>query len=199
MVGAALLSPEASPLGAAGAESAPATPPVGIAVGSCEVEPVEIAAFDPGNAATPVPRDDLDVIGAYRSSSELPVVADLDAVNGTLELLVQCANEGDFAKVASLFSQDFWLEEVGGNPFRASYFARQVAASPSPPAEQIDPQFSFDDARLMADGRIAGVWRWAGSGPNDAELLVLVRWEQRWLIDQVVFVDDPGVLATPIA
>ncbi|CAN5878637.1 hypothetical protein BH24CHL4_BH24CHL4_23710 [soil metagenome] len=115
----------------------------------------------------------------------------------TVHHIVSCQDEGKFAAVAALFSDQYWASEMDGLPIKTAELATMTDAIPNPPAEQIEQRASFSDARVLADGRIAGFLRWDGRRFDDTQLVAFRLVDQVWQINEVEFVNEPEVFRTP--
>jgi hypothetical protein len=173
------------------------------AVSITESEPCRIEERDSSYflqvLATPAAVKDTNysLLREYLSSSKTASQADVEGIMQTIDEIVSCQNEGNFAAVAALFSDQYWISEMTGVPAKADEFAAMADATPTPPTEPMEHEASFSDARALTDGRVAGFLRWDGRRLDDTQL-VAFRWvDGVWLIDEVVFVGEQEVFATP--
>jgi len=139
------------------------------------------------------------LVSAFNATSVLPPSADVEAIMRTVSAVIACQNEGDFGRLSALFTDAYWLIEVGGRSISAKDFAQQAKASPTAPSEQMELRASFGDARLLEDGRIAGFLRWDQRQADDVQLVAFLQVDGVWRIDQVVFTDELQVRGTPSA
>jgi hypothetical protein len=167
---------------------------------SCTVPPRDTAFFETIQGTPVVPDANHEaLIEAYRASTQYPESAHAVAVQAAIDMFDACANSGDFARLASLFSDSFWHREVRDVPARAEAFQSEVEASPSPiPAAQQMESITIGEIRELPDGRLAILVRFEIPQADDGEiqLIIFTRMGDRWLIDEVILgVDDD--LATP--
>lgn len=117
----------------------------------------------------------------------------------TIDLAVSCFNAGDFARSSALFTDSYWRREIGELAVKADSFARQVTGPVVPPSEQMEHRASLSDARLLTDGRIAGVFRWDQRQLDEGQLVAFLEVDGRWLFDEVIFIDEAELYRLPVA
>lgn len=152
-------------------------------------------------AATPAPAPPaVSLLDAFAASAVRASAEEVAAVQATVDLLVACVNAGDFSRTVSLFTDAYWLREVGGVPGKAEALASAAGATPVPVAgEDRQGPATVLDARLLADGRIAAIVAFGPATPDDSniDLVAFEKIDNRWLIDEVV-TDVARKLGTPL-
>ena len=96
-----------------------------------------------------------------------------------------------------MFTDHYWTSELNGLSAKADEFAAMAGATPSHPPELMEHRASFGDARVLADGRVAGFLRWDGRRLDDTQLVAFRMVDQVWQINEVAFVNEPEVFRTP--
>lgn len=167
---------------------------------SCAVAP-RSPGFFLSVAATPIPTPPVvSLLDAFAASAVRASAEEVAAVQATVDLLVACVNAGDFSRTVSLFTDAYWLREVGSVPGKAEALASAAAATPVPVAgEDRQGPATVLDARILADGRIAAIVFFGPSTPDDSniDLVAFEKIDNRWLIDEEV-TDVAMKLGTPL-
>lgn len=147
--------------------------------------------------ATPIANSSLLV--EFRESNEPASGDNVGAIMQTLRQVIACHNLGDFAAVATMFTDRYWIAEMEGNPVKADEFSALAAAPPMPPDELMEQRSRFSDARILPDGRIAGFLRWDYTVVENVQLVAFGLVEDIWRIDEVLFVEETAVFSSPLA
>lgn len=137
------------------------------------------------------------LVSEYKASQKTASQSAVEGVMQTIDDIVFCQNAGNFAAVAASFSDQYWISEMNGFPAKADEFAAMAEATASPPTELMEHRSSFSDARVLTDGRVAGFLRWDSRNLDDTQLVAFRLVDAVWLIDEVVFVNEPDLFGTP--
>ena len=191
------LSLTVSVSGTAGAQSpSPATYPVAPDPAECVVAPASVDEI-----ATILGTPD-DTLAASPTAFVVPAGETADAetaaeVTATLRQVFACANAGDPLRFASLFTDDFVRDFIGGVPL--DDVLGFLSAPPQPlPEDQKRVIIRFGVVQLLPDGRAGRVI--VLDEPDDPraeepDYAILEHVDGRWLVDEIH--EDGGAAATP--
>lgn len=203
----ALFAAKGAPVAAQ--DATPPVLPVTPEAAACTVEPRSISYFEQfvgtptAEQATPVTVA-TPAAGFIMPAGEVADQETVDAVTATIVELGACLNAGDFLRYGALFTDDYFqraFAEFGPIPEEELAF---LAASPEAvPAENRAAILAVLDVRLLADGRVAGlfdVYDPFEQPPGPARFYwEFVEQDGRWLIDEQVMLGsiDPAEIGTP--
>lgn len=185
----------------------PATPEAA----ACTVEPRSITFFEQF-IGTPTAEQATPAIAATPAAAfEMPAGDPADqetvaAVTATVVELAACLNAGDFLRYFALFTDDYFrgvVEEFG--PLPEEEFAAFGATPQALPAENRAAILAVVDVRVLADGRVAGlfdVYDPFETPPGPARFYwEFVEQDGRWLIDEQVMLGpiEPAQVGTPVS
>lgn len=196
-------SHEDDPSAVTGAQGAPVevSPGASPTTAECRVAPAPLGRtpFEgppPANDALPLAPGPYEgqPVGTDRPLPIDGTPADPHAVAGvtaTVRELVACVNANDGARLAALFTDDYWrrLDSVEFGLGAEPDFARAGSLLPlvgGPPGPVPSP--AVEDLRLLPDGRIAAILRptWYQGEPPWFDYYVFARVSDRWLVDEAV-------------
>lgn len=179
-------------------DSVPSSPQA--TTGECDVTPRSSKFFDdlvtterePVSSPSSSPRQ-----GTLPTGSPVPEELIL-AITRTMEQIIACSNAGDFARVATLFTDDYWRREAR-SPAVGQSFADAVATPPTRvPAAEREELVAIRDVRLLADGRVGAVvvLSNARDADPDPDVVIFEKVGEAWLVDEVIAgIDTAGTPA----
>jgi hypothetical protein len=163
--------------------------------------------FDPSGAPLATPSSNMSAVA---SEADLPQGQPADpetvaAIDATFQEWISCFVAGSqyargFALMTDNLASQFGPDlsdptEDTAEEVRALLEA-QLAGTPIPGDEGMPEEMEITgprDARMLSDGRAAGIWSFGG----DAALVIFAQQDGRWLIDEFMDIQDSG--ATPVA
>jgi predicted SnoaL-like aldol condensation-catalyzing enzyme len=105
-----------------------------------------------------------------------------------MEEIVTCFNDGEFARAASLFTDEYWRAEI-----RSPEIGQSFANAASTPATIVregerEELIEIRDVRTLEDGRVSAIviLKNARDTEPDADLVIFEREGGRWLVDEVI-------------
>jgi hypothetical protein len=164
----------------------------------CTIEPRPLAYFEQF-VGTPTAEQEAAIAGAMEATPDpafsMPAgepadEATIAAVVETVWQLGACINAGDFGRYAATFTEDYHQREFARfGPIPEEEMAAFTAATPSPlPEEQRVALLAVVDVRVLADGRVAGLFDVQdpfAQPPGPARFYwVFVEVDGSWLIDE---------------
>lgn len=164
---------------------------------ACRVEPRPLPLFPaatPGAepAATPAP---LVTPTPFAAPEGQPAdEATVTAVTATIRESLACLHAGDYRRAYALFTDRFLRQLFGGPDTIDPAIAAALEAPPRRvPRNQRLTLVAVSDVRLLADGRVGAVVQTRNPLETFADYLILIRPDDRWLIDERVFLSDAAL------
>jgi len=175
-----------------------ATPPAGQDVpgpDECTIAPRTLPLLAATSAAPPATQQTPFATPAGEPASD--EIA--RAITATVRESLACRNAGDFLRAYALFSDRFLQERFSGEDAISPELARALEETPVavPVARQL-ALIEISGIQLLADERAGALVLTSNAEEAFADYLFFVRVDDRWLIDQVVFLSDTD-LGTPAA